>query len=182
MLPVFRDEELRQKLEAFLLPLYQDLDGASHVDEAERIGDIARDLYVPATPVESRTLELLLAFHLLGHWLEKVGNISRTVLAVGGIDEADLRRTATSIRRLSEPTTGAERAVASAVLIDRAGVRGLAERLAGARREGRSLAEVAREALHEDEVPEWLSDDARAELERRRAQRNAFCLQLLDET
>jgi hypothetical protein len=182
MHPMFRDEELRQKLEAFLRPLYQDLDGASRVDEAERIGDIAYQLYVPPGPAEARALELLLAFHLLGSWLDKVGNLSRTTLAVGGIEEAELRRTAVSIRRLNEPVTDAERAVAAAALIDRAGVRGLAERFAAARREGRTVAEVAREALHEHDSLEWLGEDARAELERRRGLRNAFCLQLLDET
>lgn len=179
---MFRDEDLRQKLEAFLRPLYQDLDGASRVAETERIGDIAHQLYVPTSPANARALELLLAFHLLDNWLEKVGNVSRTALAVAGIEETELRRTAASIRRLDEPATEAERAVAAAVLIDRAGARGLAERFAAARREGRSVAEVARDALREHDSPEWLSEEARADLERRRGLRNAFCLQLLDET
>jgi hypothetical protein len=179
---MFRDEELRQKLESFLRPLYQDLDGASRLDEAERIGDIAHQLYAPARPSEARALELLLAFHLLGNWLEKVGSISRTLLAVGGIDEAELRSTATSIRRLEQPVSDAERAVAAAMLIDRAGVRGLAEHFAGARREGRTIADVARDALRERDLPEWLNDEGRVELERRRALRDAVCRQLLDET
>ena len=45
--------------------------------------------------------------------LEKVGNLSRTVLAVG-IAENELRRTAASIVRLDEPVTEGERAVAAA--------------------------------------------------------------------
>ena len=179
---MFRDEQLRQKLEAFLRPVYQDLDGSSRLDEVERIGDLAHPLYAPSNPAEARAFELLLAFHLLGSWLEKVGNISRTVLTIGEIDEADLRRTAASIRRLDDPASDAERAVATAVLVDGSGVRGLAERFASARREGRTLAEVAREALREREVPEWLSPDARPELERRREFREAFCRQLLEET
>jgi hypothetical protein len=179
---MFRDEELRQNLESFLRPLYQGLDGASHLDEAERIGDIAHQLYAPARPSDARALELLLAFHLLGNWLEKVGSISRTVLAVGGIDEAELRSTAASIRRLEQPVSDTERAVAAAMLIDRAGVRGLAERFSGARREGRTIADVARDALRERDLPEWLTDDGRSELERRRALRDAVCRQLLDET
>ena len=179
---MFRDEELRQKLESFLRPLYQDLDGVSRLDEAERIGDIAHDLYAPTTPAEASAFEILLAFHLLGNWLDKVGNISRTVLAVGGLEEADLRRTASSIRRLEEPVSDAERAVAAAVLIDRAGIRGLAERFASARREGHSISDVAREALRENDVPEWISNTALEELQRRRILRIAFCRQLLDET
>ncbi len=179
---MFRDEELRQNLESFLRPLYQDLDGVSRLDEAERIGDIAHELYPPATPADARAFELLLAFHLLGNWLEKVGNISRAALAVEGLEEADLRKTGVSIRRLDNPVTEAERAVAAAVLIDRAGIRGLAERFAGARREGRSISDVAYEALREDGVPGWLSDAALEELQRRRILRNAFCRQLLDET
>jgi hypothetical protein len=179
---MFRDEELRQKLEAFLLPLYQDLDGASRLDEAERIGDIAHQLFESKNDVESRELELLLAFHLIGNWLEKVGNISRTMLAVGGVQESELRRTASSIKRLDAPQTAAERAVAAAILIDRAGVRGLAERFAAARRAGESIADVARSALRDHELPDWLTADAGAELIRRREIRNAFCRQLLDET
>lgn len=179
---MFRDEELRQRLESFLLPLYQDLDGISRLDEAERIGDMAHDLYVPDTPAEARSFELLLAFHLLGNWLEKVGNVSRTVLAVGGMEASDLRRTAASIRRLDDPVSAAERAVAAAVMIDRAGIRGLAERFAAARREGQSISDVAREALRDGEIPDWLSNEAREELQRRRVLRGAFCRQLLDET
>src|SRR5438477_8273822 len=110
-------------IEAFLRPLYQDLDGVSHFDEMQRVGRIARML-APA----SRELELLIAFHRLGRWLEKVGNISRTVLAVPELTESDLRRTAASIARLDAPMSEAERAVAAAILIDSAGVRGLAER------------------------------------------------------
>lgn len=177
-----RNEQLIQKLEAFLLPMYQDLDGSSRLDEVRRIRELAHQLYEPASPSEARGFELLLAFHLLGHWLEKVGNLSRTVLTVAEVDEAELRRTAASIRRLEEPSTDVERAVAAAVLVDGSGVRGLAERFAHARREGRTITEVAREALSENETPEWLNDAARAELERRRELRDGFCRQLLEET
>ena len=157
-----------ERLDTFLLPLYQDLDGVSRLAEAERIGRIARRLAPP-----SRELELLLRFHVLGSWLEKVGNLSRVVLAVPDVSESDLRRTAASIRRLDAPQSEAERAVAAAVLIDGAGVRGLAERFGRARREGSSILDVAREEL--PPVPNWLSDDARTMLEERRAKRAAFC-------
>jgi hypothetical protein len=163
-----------ERLDAFLRPLYQDLDGASRLDEAERIARIARRLSPP-----SRDLELLLRFHVLGSWLEKVGNLSRVVLTVPEVSEADLRRVAASIRRLDAPATDAERAVAAAVLIDGAGVRGLAERFGRARREGISLLDVAREELAE--APEWLSDEARVMFEERRRRRRAFCETLLEE-
>src|SRR5689334_822676 len=117
-------------LESFVRPLYQDLDGVSRFDAVERVADIARRLY-PA-PNDDR-FELLLLFHGLGRWLEKMGNASRTTLATG-VPEEMLRETAASIARLEEPVSDAERAVAAAILIDNAGARGLAERLARSRR------------------------------------------------
>src|SRR2546423_15682796 len=83
---------------AYLRPLYQDLDGVSRTKDVERIARIARRLYSAA---DDRDFELLLAFHRLGHWLEKVGNLTRTALATG-IAEAELHRVAASIRRLDE--------------------------------------------------------------------------------
>lgn len=169
-------EETRERLMNFLRPLYQDLDGVSRADDVERIAAIARRLH----PAPSDSFDLLLAFHLLGTWLEKVGNASRTSLATG-ISEADLRRTAASIRRLRSPQTDEERAVAAAVLIDSAGVRGLAERFARSRREGRSVVEVAREALAETDVPEWVSDEARDMLAERRSRRKEFAASVIAE-
>lgn len=163
-----------ERLDAFLRPLYQDLDGVSRLEEAERVARIARRLAPP-----SRELELLLRFQVLGSWLEKVGHLSRVVLTVPEVSESELRRTAASIRRLDAPTTEAERAVAAAVLIDGAGVRGLAERFGRARREGSSLLDVARE--EEPPIPEWLSEQARALLLERRARRAAFCRAVLEE-
>lgn len=168
-------------LATFLRPLYQDLDGVSRLDEVERIAKIARRLYTPQTQEEKRAFELLLAFHRLGKWLEKVGNISRTVLAVNGVPEAELRRTAASIARLDEPVSDAERAVAAAVLIDGAGVRGLAEHFARARREGSSQMDVLRNVLSDVFVPEWLPEAAREWLYARREARREVCKRLLEE-
>src|ERR1051326_1546216 len=94
---------------AYLRPLYQDLDGVSRMDEVERIAHIARQLYGS----DDRDFELLLAFHPRGPGLNKVGNRTRPALATG-IAEADLHRVAASIRRLADPQTDAERAVAAA--------------------------------------------------------------------
>ena len=168
-------------LDTFLRPLYQDLDGVSRVDDVERIATIARRLYAPASGKDQRAFELLLAFHKLGKWLEKVGNISRTVLTVNGVTVGELRRTAASIRRLDEPVTEAERAVAAAVLIDGAGVRGLAEHFTRARREGSSQMDVLRNVLSDVFVPEWLPDGARDWLHARREARREFCKTLLEE-
>jgi len=165
------------ELQRFLQPLFLDLDGVSRLDDAERIARIARKLH----PQRTRSLELLLAFHLLGNWLDKVGHASRTALNTG-ISEAELRKTAASIRRLDAPLTGEERAVASAILIDNAGARGLAEKFARARREGHTIAEAAREALAETDVPGWMSDDARELLLRRRTARDAYARAILDES
>jgi hypothetical protein len=168
------------QLEEFLRPLYQDLDGASRVAEVERIAAIARRLYTPP-PQEAHLFELLLRFHRLGRWLDKVGNLSRTMLAVGGLSASDLRSTAASIARLDGPVTDAERAVAAAVLIDGAGVRGLTELFSRARREGNSLMDVLRAALSDVDAPDWLSPRAEEWLRVRREARREFCRTLLEE-
>lgn len=167
-------------LETFLRPLYQDLDGVSRVEEVERIARIARLLHAPR-PEDARAFELLLRFHRLGRWLEKVGHISRTALAVDGVTEMELRRTAASIARLDEPVTEAERAVAAAVLIDNAGVRGLTELFTRARREGSSLMDVLRAALSDVSTPEWLPPRAKEWLHARREARRQVCRRLLEE-
>jgi hypothetical protein len=165
-----------ERLAAFLRPLYQDLDGVSRMEEVERIGRIARRLH----PSDDEDFELLLAFHRLGHWIEKVGNLTRTALATG-VSEAALHRVAASIRNLDAPRNDAERAVAAAAIIDAAGVRGLAERLGRARREGMSVEEVARAELREVELPQWFPAEARAMLAERLEARHEVCRQILAE-
>jgi hypothetical protein len=160
---------------AFLAPLYQDLDGVSRFDEIDRIARIARRLHAG-----DAHFELLLLFHGLGNWLEKVGNLSRTILATG-IGETELRAVAASIRRLDEPVSEAERAVAAARLIDAAGVHGLAMRFARARREGQSMMDVVRDVLAESWIPDWLPDAARPWLQRRYDARRETCRRLLAE-
>lgn len=174
------DRDLRQRLETFLRPYYQDLDGASRFDDVERIARIARRLHSPSA-ADERAFELLLLFHRLNTWLEKVGHLSRTLLGVPGLSEVELRETARSIRRLDSPTTDAERAVAAAVLIDNAGVRGLVELFARARREGNSTMDVLRASLADVEVPEWLPSGAEELLHARRESRREVCRALLAE-
>jgi hypothetical protein len=165
-------------LRSFLRPLYQDLDGASRFDDVERVSAIARRLYAPST--DERSFELLLLFHGLGRWLEKVGNLSRAVLTTG-LSEGELRATAASIRRLEDPSSDAERAVAAALLIDSAGVRGLAEKLARSRREGSSVLDVVRNELADAIEPAWLPENARAWLASRYEARREFCRRILGE-
>jgi hypothetical protein len=174
------DRDLRTRLEAFLRPFYQDLDGASRFDDVERIAAIARRLYTPPS-AEERAFELLLLFHRLGKWLEKVGNLSRTTLAVPALSEEELRRVAASIRRLEAPITDAERAVAAAILIDNAGIRGLTELFGRARREGNSLMDVLRAALSDVARPGWLPPNAEEWLHARREARRDVCRRLLEE-
>ncbi len=150
------------------------------MDEVERIARIARRLYTPA-PEDARSFELLLLFHRLGKWLDKVGNVSRTVLGVPGLTEGELRRTAASIARLHAPVSDAECAVAAAVMIDEAGVRGLTEHFTRARREGSSLMDVLRNALSDVAVPEWLPPRAEEWLHQRRESRREMCRRLLEE-
>ncbi|HET7434953.1 MAG TPA: hypothetical protein VFN10_09610 [Thermoanaerobaculia bacterium] len=174
------DADLRRRLDSFLRPLYQDLDGASRMEEVERIARIARALYTPADATATRAFELLLLFHRLGRWLDKVGNLSRTLL-VTGLHEDELRATAASIRRLDEPVSEAERAVAAAVLLDESGVRGLTDRLMHARREGSTALDVVRAAMSDVEVPEWLPARARPWLHARREARREVCRRLFAE-
>jgi len=163
-------------LAKFVRPLYQDLDGVSHFAEVERVAAIARSLHGAGDDA----FERLLLFHRLGRWLEKVGNLSRAALATG-ISEADLRRTAASIARLEEPSTDAERALAAAIRIDAAGPRGLAERFAHARREGKSVADVASLAMSENDIPDWMSEASAGMLAAKRAKRDAVCRAILED-
>jgi len=174
------DRDLRLRLETFLRPFYQDLDGASRFDDVLRIARIARKLYLPDES-DARAFELLLLFHRLGPWLEKVGNLSRTLLGVPGLTDTELRQTAAAIRRLEAPVTSAERAVAAAMLIDDAGIRGLTEQFGRARREGNSLTDVLRAALSDVAVPEWLPPHAEEWLHARRESRREVCRKLLEE-
>ena len=175
------NRDLRQRLDTFLRPLYQDLDGASRLGEVERIAAIARRLYVPASPAEEQAFELLLLFHRLGRWLEKVGNLSRVLLTIPSLTEADLHQTAASIRRLDEPVSAGECAVAAAILIDEAGVRGLTERFSRARREGSSTMDVVRAAVADVFLPDWLPEKAEGWLHARREARREVCRRLLEE-
>lgn len=174
------NRDLFARLETFLRPFYQDLDGASRFDDVERIARIARTLYTPHAE-NARTFELLLRFHRLGTWLEKVGNLSRTLLGVSGLTDTELRQTAASIRRIDAPMSDAERAVAAAVLIDGAGVRGLTELFGRARREGNSLMDVLRASLSDVAVPAWLPPHAEEWLHARRDTRREVCRRLLEE-
>lgn len=173
------DDALRQRLEPLLRPLYQELDGGSRIDEIERVASIARRLHAPANE-NARAFELLLLFHGLGRWLEKIGNRSRAVLTVG-LSDTELRTLAGSIRRLDEPSSDAERALASAILIDCAGVRGLAEQLVRARREGISISDVVRNAVADATVPDWMPHAGREWLARRRQARREVCEALIRE-
>jgi hypothetical protein len=173
------EDALRQRLTAFLQPLYQDLDGVSRFAEVERVASIARRLHAPAED-DARQFELLLLFHGLGRWLEKIGHRSRAVLTIGLSDD-ELRTLAASIRRLDEPTSDAERALATAILIDSAGVRGLAERLAHARREGNTIWDAVRNAASDTTVPEWMPEAGREWLAKRHETRREVCRQILEE-
>jgi hypothetical protein len=175
------DAALYRRLESFLRPLYQDLDGLSRFEEVERVAKIARTLYTPPNAAAARSFELLLLFHLLGRWLEKVGNESRAILTVGELTEAELRRTAASIRRLEAPVSDEEKAVAAALLIDGGGVRGLAEKFARARREGSSMLDVVREAVAQAWIPEWVPESGRAWLAARYEARRGLCGRVLEE-
>jgi hypothetical protein len=160
-------------LSDFVRPMYQDLDGVDRFDTVERIGRIARMLHPP-----TRELELLILFSGLVKWLDKPRNLSRTLLT-RHVTEDELRNTIAALHRLEQPQTDAECAVAAATLIDSAGVRGLAERFAHARREGLSIEDVARE--EPPQIPPWMDARARTLMIERIAEREKFCRAVLVE-
>lgn len=167
-----------QRATAFVRPLYQDLDGASRFDEVERVARIARRLH----PEPTRMFELLILFHGLGKWLDRVGSVSRALLAVPGLTEGEMQEIVGSIRRLENPQTESERAIAAAQLVDAAGVRGLIQRFITARREGLTVVEVVREELARDAVvPDWLPPQAADMIAERRRKRLELCEQILNE-
>lgn len=176
------DPSVRAKAEAFIRPLYQDLDGVSRYQDVERVEKIARILFRAESSDEEAFFTLLLLFHGLERWLKKVGSISRASLIIGeGVSEGDLRRVSESISRLDSPVTPAEKALAAAILIDDAGARGLAVRFAHARREGTSADEIAREEMGPSERPPWLDPLASRWLDSRDATRREVCARVLGE-
>jgi superfamily I DNA/RNA helicase len=177
------DSETRTALERFIKPLYQDLDGVSRLDEVDRISAIARRLHQPPSPADARRFELLLLTQRLGSWLKRVGNLSRIVLgSAGRVSEQEMRDVASLLQTLDRPSDAGAIALAAAIRIDEAGVRGLATRIAQARREGSSPADVARTEIAED-LPdlEWMPEAAQTWLKQRLERRRAVCRSILEE-
>jgi len=174
---------LAPSLTAFVRPLYQDLDGRSRFDDTERVASIARLLHTPASESERREMELLLLFEGLGDWLKKLGNVSRTLLALGAVlSPAELRNVTDSLARLHSPLSASEIALAAARIIDDSGVRALVQRTSVSRREGSTpdsvVMEVAEEAMI---VPDWMPAKAKAMVSERFAKRLEVCRIILAE-
>ena len=178
-MPDFQDSLLN-----FIKPLYQDLDGTSRFEEVERVRRIAERLYQPLIDQDRRVFALLLLFQGLGPWLNKVGNQSRVLLAMGNhVTEAELRTIVDSLRRSPQPQSAAEIALAAARVIDTAGVRGLVSRFAAARREGTNPVEVARTVLADGEPTAlWMTPEAQAWVSMRHAKTVQLCRDVLAET
>jgi len=175
--------DLEPSIIDFVRPLYQDLDGSSRMPTIVRTARIARALWTPP-PDDRRRFELLLLFHGLRSWLGKVGNRSRTTLALAGIvSDLDLHLVIEALSRLEAPVSEAERTLAAAMLIDRAGVLGLADRIEHARREGTDAREIAAREVAEPapSPPAWMDDRARRWLAPRYAARRAVCEAILRE-
>ena len=175
------DDALRARLVDFLRPFFLDLDGVSRLDDAERIRRIAHRLYQPESAAEARFFELLLLFHGLGRWLDKVGNLSRLRLAIPEIEEIELRRVSAAIARAATPATPMEAAVAAALVIDRSGIFGVAEQLMKSRREGSTIRDIALRGLIVEEPPLWMPEIGRQMFRERANARRRFCIQLLEE-
>lgn len=176
------DASTRARVETFIKPLYQDLDGVSRFGDLERIEKIARILHQTDSAEEEHHFTLMILFHGLDRWLRKMGSVSRACLVIGEpVSESDLRQVSESLRRLDAPATPAERALAAAILIDAAGARGLALRMSHARREGTALEEIAREEVDTPQRPPWLDARSLRWLEQRDAARRRACSLILAE-
>jgi hypothetical protein len=174
------DTVQRSRLEAFVRPLYQDVDGVSRLGNVERVSALARRLYTPVDSEDELHFELMLLFQDLGSWLGRIGNLTRVALATG-IGEGALRRVAAELQHLDAPENPQTAALAAAMAVDQAGLRGLATTLAFARREGRSAAEVAREELDPAPIPSWVPPLAQRWLTLRADRRRRACTELLEE-
>lgn len=176
-------KHLAPSLISFVRPLYQDLDGRSRFEDTERVASIARLLHTPSSESERREMELLLVFEGLGDWLKKLGNVSRTLLALGDVlHPGELRKVTESLARLELPQSSSEIALAAARIIDGSGVRALVQRTSVARREGSTpdsvVMEVAEEAMV---VPDWMPAKAKAMVSERFAKRLDVCRAILAE-
>lgn len=113
----------------------------------------------------------------------KVGNLSRTLLVSGpAVDEMDLRRVSQSLARLEEPTSEAEIALATAMLIESCSARALVERFTRARREGLTARGVADEILGSS-APDrpWLVEEARTLIRQQFEKQQNFCREFIVE-
>ena len=171
----------REAIVRFVRPLLQDLDGQSRLPEVERVARIASRLH--DDPDEMKYRDLLFYLHPLGSWLRKTGNRSRALLALKGIaTDQELFRVENSISRLEVPQTALEIALASALLIDRAGVRGAVQQLASARREGLTIDEAVQKLAEDEPSPTWMSPKALEWLNGRKKSRIDFIRSFQTET
>jgi len=170
-----------ENLLRFVRPLLQDLDGHSRLPEVERVARIAtRILDSQDSPAER---DLLFYLHPLGSWLKKTGNRSRALLSLQGVASAEeLFRVESSITRLDHPVSELETALASALIIDRAGVRGAVQQLASARREGLTIDEAVQKLSDVEPIPLWMSEKALTCLRGRLKARAAFVESVQRET
>lgn len=171
----------REAIVRFVRPLLQDLDGQSRLPEVERVARIASRLTDDLDEMKNR--DLLFYLHPLGSWLRKPGNRSRALLALSGIvSDKELFRVENSISRLEAPQTISEIALASAMLIDRAGVRGAVQQLASARREGLTIDEAVQKLLEDEPAPSWMPENALELWNQRRKARAGFIHSFQNET
>jgi len=178
------DEATRKRLADFVKPLHQDLDGVSRSADVARVSTIARRLHSPLSVVEDRRFDLLLQFQNLESWLGRLGNISRAALMIGPpVAEQDLVWVLKALRRLDEPGSAEEKALATAIRIDRGGIRGLVEAFGSARRLGATIMEIARDESEGDvDLPSWIEGDAARWLRQRSEARRVLCRALMRET
>ena len=173
------ERDARAIILQFVRPLLQELDGHSRLPELERVRTIAERLLTEERGDDRLDRELFFHLYPLRAWLRKSGNRSRMTLALREVaTEQQLIDVERSIGRIEDPQTPLEIALASALRIDEAGLRGSAQQISFSRREGLSLDEAITRLSESEETPAWMTARARDWLNVRKHSRALFVSQV----
>ncbi len=136
--------DLRRRVEDFVRPLYAGVDGEQTFARVVRLeARVAR--LRGGEPVDETALELLVLFHGAAARLGSLGRHGRIALFLRGLglqDELSERVRAGLARLREAPESFEERLLCDALLLERAGIRAVAESLLEAGRSRRSLQRV----------------------------------------
>jgi hypothetical protein len=136
-------QDVRQRIEQFVKPLYAGLDGVQTFDRVDRLRAHVAALREGVVVGDEELLELLLLFHGVADRLGSLGPGGRLDLFLRGLDlpEDLVRRTRAAISRFQEDPRGPEEGLLhDALLLESAGVVATVERLMAAGKKRVALA------------------------------------------